>query len=227
MNLKRTFAVLLTLSAATAHAADLSCAVVTKSATAGLANARIHQALYTPAKGGEKLTSGDQLSHFMVVDKTKYVGMMKDVFQVTPVTSADDQRSGVGYVNMLSQLDGGCRALGKTTLAGRTALIFENGSNKSKNEQLMKVWIDTATGLPLRVDIDEAAPELTSFGVTKDRKPNIEVKKTDKRMVNSVAFLFGDAVKAPVLNAKSGKQLFGTPGKLDPQTLAAFVTLLN
>jgi hypothetical protein len=227
MNLKKTFAVLLALSAAAAKAADLSCAVVTKSAVAGLANARIHQALYTPADSGEKITSGDQLSHFMVVDKTKYVGMMKGVFEVTPVASAEDQRSGVAYVTMLSQLDGGCRALGTKTLAGRTALIFENGSNKSKNEHLMKVWIDTATGLPLRLDVDEAVPELTSFGVTKDRKPNIEVKKTDKRMVNSVAFMFGDAVKAPVLNAKSGKQLFGTPGKLDPLTLAAFVALLN
>ncbi len=218
---------LLAMAAASSFAADLSCAVIAKSAALGLANARIHQAVYMPPDGAKKAPTGDQLTHFMVVDKTKYVGMMKGVFEVTPVASADDRLTGVSYVAMLADMNEGCRALGKATLAGRSALVFENGSNKKSSEHLLKVWIDTTTGLPLRVDIDEAVPELKSFAVTKDRKPNIEVKKTEQRMVNSVVFLFGDAVKAPVMAAKAGKQLFGTPGTIDPQILTGLTTLLN
>jgi hypothetical protein len=220
-------AALLAAAAAGTHAADLSCAVVAKSATAGLANARIHQALYMPAGDVKTAATADKLTHFMVVDKTKFVGMAKGLFEVTAVASADDRSSGVAYVAMLSGMDEGCRALGKTTLAGRSALVFENGSNKKTDELLMRVWIDTATGLPLRMDMDEATPELKSFSATKEGRPKIEVKKTDKRMVNSVVFLFGDAVKAPVMAAKASKQLFGTPGTLDPQILAAFVAMLN
>jgi hypothetical protein len=64
------------LVALPAHAANTSCAVVAKSGAAALANARIHQAAYMPAKGAKPPTIAEQLGHFIVIDKTTYTSVL-------------------------------------------------------------------------------------------------------------------------------------------------------
>lgn len=224
----------LALAAPAAHAADNSCKAVTKAGEAALANARIHQALYMPvkdAKGARLPATAPELAHFIVLaDKTEYTSMGKDVFSITP---PNERGSGAYYAQMIASIDEGCRTLGKATLGGRAALVFEQGGNKKADDILFKIWIDSATGLPLRADLDEA--EVVST-MTKDKNglPKFSAKKSDdgKRQVNSVAFLFGDAVKAPTLNAKKNNlgvlnKAFGTAGTLDAQAMATVLALLN
>lgn len=217
-------AIAATCTAMSAIAADTSCSVVAKSGETALANERIHQAIYMPAKDAKTPITADQLGHFIVVDKTKYSSIVKGMFNVEPVKSAAERRQGAFYAVMLADMDSDCRALGKTTLGGRAAMVFENGSNKKSDDILFKVWIDAATGLPLRADVDEA--EVVSKSVKgKDGLPVFSASKGDKRKVNSVVFLFGNAVKAPVFGAKKG--MLGTPATLDAQALAAMTALLN
>jgi hypothetical protein len=207
-----------------AHAADSSCKVVAKAGDAALANVRIHQALYMPVKGAKGPVTADQLGHFIVIDKTHYSSVLKGLFDAKPIATASERSQGVYYAVMLADMDSDCRALGKATLAGRSAMVFENGSNKKSDDILFKVWVDSATGLPLRADVDEAEVVSTT---TKDKNglPIFGAKKGDKRQVNSVVFLFGDAVKAPVFGPKKG--LLGTPATLDAQATAAMLALLN
>jgi hypothetical protein len=212
------------VAAQTAHAADTSCKIVAKAGDTALANSRIHQALYMPAKDAKRPVTADQLGHFIVIDKTKYTSIFKGLFDAEPITTASERSQGVYYALILADMDSDCRALGKTTLAGRAALMFENGSNKKSEDALFKVWVDSATGLPLRADIDEAEVVSTA---TKDKNglPVFSAKKGDKRQVNSVVFLFGDAVKAPVFGPKKG--LLATPATLDAQATAAMLAMLN
>jgi hypothetical protein len=219
-----TVLVLAAIATQSAHAADSSCKVVAKAGDAALANARIHQGLYMPAKGAKGPVTADQLGHFIVIDKTHYSSVIKGLFDVKPIATASERSQGVYYAVMLADMDSDCRALGKATLAGRAALVFENGSNKKSDDILFKVWVDSATGLPLRADLDEAEVVSTA---TKDKNglPVFSAKKGEKRQVNSVVFLFGDAVKPPVFGPKKG--LLGTPATLDAQATAAMLSLLN
>jgi hypothetical protein len=218
------FLFLVTMAAPSSHAADKSCLVVAKAGATALANSRIHQTLYMPVKGPRPPPTATELGHFILIDKTKYTSVLKGLFDSEPVASASDRTIGAYYAALLSELDSDCRALGKTTLAGRAALVFENGSNKKPDDALFKIWIDSATGLPLRVDFDEAEVESVKTK-GKDGLPVFSAKKTDKRQVNSVAFLFGDAVKAPVFAGT--KKLLGTPATIDPQATAALLALLH
>ncbi len=228
----------LALAAPSAHAADNSCKAVAKAGEAALANARIHQALYMPASGKSAANgarppaTATELQHFMVIDKTKYSSIMKGLFDSEPIAKPSDRSSNVYYASMLASMDEDCRSAGKATLGGRAALVFEQGANKKAEDIMFKIWIDSATGLPLRADVDEAEV-VSTMTKGKDGLPVFSAKKSDggKRKVNSVAFLFGDAVKAPTLNPKKANlgvlNVMGTPGTLDAQALATMVSLLN
>ena len=224
----------LALTTPAAHAADNSCKAVAKAGEAALANARIHQALYMPVSGknARPPAAAAELQHFMVIDKTKYTSVFKGLFDSEPIAKPSDRSINVYYASMIASMDEDCRAVGKATLGGRPALVFEQGSNKKADDIMFKIWIDSATGLPLRADVDEA--EVVST-MTKDKNglPKFSVKKSDggKRQVNSVAFLFGDAVKAPTLSPKKANlgvlNVMGTPGTVDPQAMATVLALLN
>jgi hypothetical protein len=206
------------------YAADKSCAVVAKAGNAALANSRIQQTTYMPAKSPRPPPVANDLGHFILIDKTKYTSVSKGLFFTDPVASDSDRALGAFYASVLAEMDSDCRTIGTATLAGRNTLVFEHGSNKKPDDALFKLWIDSATGLPLRVDFDEA--EVVSVSTKgKDGLPVFSAKKTDKRQVNSVAFLFGDAVKAPVFGGT--KKLLGTPATVDMQATAAMLALLN
>ena len=217
-----------------AYAADSSCKAVAKAGDAALANARIHQVFYMPVyvKDVRPPATATELQHFMVIDKTKYTSVFKGLFDSESIAKPSDRSINVYYASMIASMDEDCRAVGKATLGGRPALVFEQGSNKKADDIMFKIWIDSATGLPLRADVDEA--EVVST-MTKDKNglPKFSAKKSDggKRQVNSVAFLFGDAVKAPTLSPKKANlgvlNVMGTPGTVDPQAMATVLALLN
>jgi hypothetical protein len=138
------------------YAADTSCKVVAKAGDAALASTCIHQATYMPVKGANGPVTADLLGHHIVIDKTMYSSVLKGLFDAKPITTASERSQGVYYVHMLADMDSDCRALGKVTLAGRSAMVFENGSNKKSDDVHFKMWIDSATGLPLRADLNEA-----------------------------------------------------------------------
>lgn len=229
------FVFCLAIAAPSAHAADNSCKAVAKAGEAALANARIHQALYMPMKDKSTRPPATEkmLAHFMVIDKTKFTAALSgNLFDSEPIAKPSDRSSNVYYASMLASMDEDCRVGGKATLGGRAALVFEQGANKKADDIMFKIWIDSATGLPLRADVDEAQVE-SSMTKGKNGMPVFSAKKSDggKRQVNSVAFLFGDAVKAPTFNTKKNDlgvlNLLGKPGTLDPQALVTILSLLN
>ncbi len=216
---------LLALSAQHAVAADKSCEPVVKAGKAALAMKRIHQAGYMPPeKGARPAPTANALSHSVAVDQTYYFSLGNSVFDQKPIKNDTDRTLAYFYAEVIAGLDDNCRSLGKATLAGRSAFVFEQGSNKSPDDMLVKVWIDSATGLPLRADLDEAQVD-TNWVKGKKGTPAAETKRNDKRQVNSVAFIYGDAVKAPVLSGK--KTLLGTPANLDAQAMSQLLSLLN
>ena len=226
---RATLLTLLTLAAVavqSAHAVDTSCKSVAKAGEAALANSRMHQGLYMPVlvKGVRPAATAEAMLHFIVIDKTAYTWALKGIVDSTPIATPADKRRGAYYAVMLADMDSDCRSLGKATLSGRPALVFENGTNKKPDDILFKIWIDAATGLPLRADLDEGAVEVT-FNKGKDGLPVTSAKKGEKRQVNSVVYLFGDAVKPPAFGPKKG--MLGTPATLDPQAMAAMLALLN
>ena len=223
------------ITSQSAHAADSSCKAVAKAGDAALANTRIHQALYMPMmdKSARPPATEKMLAHFIVIDKTKFTAALSgNLFDAEPITKPSDRSSNVYYASMLASMDEDCRALGKATLGGRAALVFEQGANKKTEDIMFKIWIDSATGLPLRADVDEAQV-VSSMTKNKNGMPVFSAKKSDsgKRQVNSVAFLFGDAVKAPTFNTKKNDlgvlNLLGKPGTIDPQAMATLLALLN
>lgn len=214
------------LTTRSAHAADSSCKAVAKAGEAALANSRMHQGLYmpVPVKGVRPAATAGDLGHFIVIDKTAYTSVLKGMFDSKPMTTPADKSRGAYYAVMLADMDSDCRSLGKATLGGRAAQVFENGSNKKPEDIMFKVWVDSATGLPLRTDVDEGAVEVTQTK-GKDGLPVTSAKKGEKRQVNSVVYLFSDAVKPPAFGPKKG--LLGTPATLDTQAIAAMLALLN
>jgi hypothetical protein len=200
-------------------AADKTCAALNKAGERGLKQARIHQAVdllrAAVPKPNEKVTPlGENFMQTITIDKTVYMALDGITFSAETVKN-DEERAMKSGVAVFSMIDEGCKFLGKATVAGRNADVYEAGSNKNSDSTYFKFWVDSQTGLPLKSVEDAPAPELNSFKVTKDGRPNIEVKKNKvDRVLNTIAFVFGDTVKPPKLTG--AKNLFGQKGEVDP-----------
>jgi hypothetical protein len=203
-------------------AADKTCAVVNKAGELGLKQTRVHYAgdLLSPAAPSslDKVkSSSDKLMHSITVDNTYYMALDGVAFSTTLMKTAEERSLMIGVI-VFQAIDEGCRSLGKAVIGGRDAFVYEQGSTKTTEDTYFKFWIDAKTGLPLRSIENAAAPEIKSFGATKNSKPNIEVKSNSKneRIINTVAFVFGDSVKPPKLSG--AKNLFGQKGEMDAAT---------
>jgi hypothetical protein len=202
-----------------ALAADKTCAAVNKAGELGLKQNRVHYAgdLLSPAVPNslDKVKSvSEKLMHSITTDKTNYMALDGVAFSTTVMKDAEERSLMVGTI-VFQAIDEGCRNLGKAVIGGRDAFVYEQGSTKTTEDTYFKFWIDAKTGLPLRSIENAAAPEIKSFGATKNGKPNIEVKSKSKngRIINTVAFVFGDSVKPPKLGG--AKNLFGQKGEMD------------
>ena len=207
-----------------ALAADTSCAALEKAGDLGAKQARIHQATdimrsNIPPKPSEKVPAlGEKMIQTITIDKTAYMAMDGLTFS-TETLKTDSERAFKSGVVFFSMVDEGCRSLGKATVAGRTANVYEQGSNKTSKDRYFKFWIDAQTGLPLKAIEDAPLPELKSFSASKAGQPKVEVELSKvKRVINTVGFIFGDIVKEPKLSGK--KTLFGQKGEVDPAATA-------
>jgi hypothetical protein len=215
---------------AVVHAADKSCLPIEKAGELGKKQARIHQALdiMRPVNPGPKdkvVPLGEDLMHTIAVDKTQFMSLVTMRFGATEYKTLEERNNMMG-VALFGDWELGCRSLGKVVIAGRTADVYETGSNKTVDDRYMKFWIDTQTGLPLRGVTDEAGIELSSFSATKDGRPKIETKRTNNRMLSTIAFVYGDAVKAPKLSG--AKDIMGSQkGEIDAAAAAMLKALIK
>jgi hypothetical protein len=212
-------------------AADKSCAAVNKAGELGAKQTRIHYAsdMLQPAVPNsldKAMAVSAKLIHSITVDNTNYMALDGVAFS-TEVLKNAEQRASMAGVGAFQAIDEGCRSLGKETVAGRSAIVYEYGSTKTTGDTYLKFWIDAQTGLPLRSIENAAKPEIKTFSASASGKPNIEVKANSKneRIINTVAFVFGDSVKPPKLGG--AKNLFGQKGEMDAASAAALKALIN
>ncbi len=207
------------VSAGYAQAADPSCTALTKAANLGVAQAKLHQAAYVPffqsTKPADKSKgSADGLSHTIFVGTKVYSDLFGNGRFSTEEIKSVNEKGIKAVLFALQDIDEKCRSVGNASLAGRNAKVYEVGNNKTPEDRYFKVWVDAKTELPIGMMIDESEPEVSNFSLTKDRKPNIEVKRTVKRMVTKVGFVYGDIVKAPTVSGSA--DLFDSKaGKMD------------
>ena len=211
---------LLTAAIAPAHAADSTCAAVTQALEAGLAQARIHAAIDSPLdpeaiKMGMKPT----LVHSIVIDQVQYSNATRASFSRTPLESKEMRMLATDLGPFM--VEQGCRPAGSEKVAGRDALVFTAQGDLGRGEIRFKLWIDRASGLPLRALSDEPDADMDDLFNTLDKKkgrPAVQAKEKPKgkRIVATHAYLFGPAVKPP-----------GPQGTLDPAALAMLQAVLK
>ncbi len=210
---------LLGLAASLPAAADGSCAVVERAAQAALAQPRIHAAIDSPLDP-EALKMGmkPMLMHSIVIDRVQYSNAIRAGFSKTPLDSPE-MRMLAGDLGPFL-VEQGCKAAGSERVAGREAQVFTASGDLGRGEIRFKLWIDKASGLPLRATSDEpdVDVEVLLGAAPRKGKPGGAVKTAanGKRMLATHAYLFGDAVKPP-----------GAKGVVDGAALTTLQALLK
>ena len=151
----RPFAVaLLGLAAAHAAAADGGCAVVAKAAQAALAQPRIHAAIDSPLDPeAAKMGMKPMLMHSIVIDRVQYSNAIRAGFSKTPLDSPEMRMLASDLAPFL--VEQGCKAAGSERVAGRDAQVFTASGDMGRGEVRFRLWIDKASGLPMRATSDE------------------------------------------------------------------------
>lgn len=211
---------LLAVALDAAQAADTSCATVIKAANAGLAQPRIHAAIDSPldpqaVKMGFKPT----LMHSIVIDQVQYSNAIRASFSKTALESKDMRLLATDLAPFM--VEQGCKASGSEKLAGRDTQVFVASGDMGRGEIRFKLWIDKASGLPLRAVSDEPDFDVETVLDKLDRKGGaskvaIKEKPNGTRVVSTHAYIYGDAVKPP-----------GPNGALDAGALATLQALLK
>jgi hypothetical protein len=189
--------------------ADGACAAVGKALAAALAQPRIHAAIDRPLDA-EALRAGFKptLMHSIVIDGVQYSNAMRAGFARTPLASPE-MRLLAGDLAPFA-VEQGCQAAGSERIAGRDARVYTARGDSDRGEVRLRLWVDAASGLPLRAVTDE--PDVDVDDLFGRAKP----KAVARRMVGTHAYLFGAAVKPP-----------GAAGALDPATLVQLQALLK
>lgn len=191
---------LLGITGTAAWATD-SCAAVKRAASAALAQARIHAAIDAPLDS-EALKAGFQqrLMHSIVIDQVQYSNAIRARFSRTTLESKEMRVFASGLGPFL--VESGCKAVGSERLAGRDTQVFSASGDLGRGEVRFKLWIDKASGLPLRAQSDEPEADADVDALLaklngKKAAPSTPARPAPKRVVATHAYLFGDAVKAP------------------------------
>jgi hypothetical protein len=168
----------------------------------------------------------EKLMHSITVDNSNYMALDGVAFSTHTHKNAEES-SLMSGIAVFQAIDQGRRSLGKAVIAGRNAIVYEQGSTKTTDDTYFKFWIDAQTGPPLRSIENAASLEIKSFGATKSGGPNIEVKSNSKneRIINTIAFFFGDSMKPPKLGG--AKNLFGQKGEMDAAAETALKGLIK
>ena len=216
----RIAACLLAIVGTTAAAADGACAAVERAAKAALAQPRIHAAIDSPLDP-EALKMGfkQQLMHSIVIDQVQYSNAIRAGFSRTPLDSKEMRMLASDLGPFL--VESGCKAAGSEKLAGRDTQVYTASGDLGRGEIRFKLWIDKASGLPLRAVSDEPAADADVEALLaklsgKKAAPASKPKAQAKRDIGTHAYLFGDAVKPP-----------GAQGAVDPTALSALLAVLK
>jgi hypothetical protein len=88
-----------------------------------------------------------------------------------------------------------CKALGRETLAGRSALVYEIRYEVNTGEANGRIWLDAATGLPLKM-VSRQRDFDARLKLGKDGKlAGVQHTANNKFMLQQHAWLFGESVK--------------------------------
>ena len=207
------------LAAGHAMAADGSCAVPARAAQAALAQQRIHAAIDSPLDP-EALKMGmtPMLMHIIVIDQVQYSNATRAAFSKTTLASPELRMLASDLGPFL--VERGCKPAGEERLAGHNAQVFTASVDMGRGEVRLRLWIDKASGLPLRATSDEPEAEVGAPPDTASRKSRAggasKSVPAARRVLATHAYLFGDAVKPP-----------GALGSVDGTALSTLQTLLK
>ena len=191
---------LMALAGCSASATEGDCAAVEKAVQAASAQPRIHAAIDSPpdpeaVKRGMK----PMLVHSIVIDRVQYSNAIRAGFSKTPLDSPELRTMAADLAPFL--VEQGCTAAGSERVAGRDAQVFTARGDLGRGEIRFKLWIDKASGLPLRATSDEPDVDVEVMFDTASRKGKsdgaVKTVPNGKRMLATHAYLFGDAVKPP------------------------------
>ena len=207
-------ALLLLGAAASTHAADTSCAAAAQALERGLAQPRIHAAIDTPPDpGAAKIGLKSTLMHSIVIAQLQYSNAVRTGFSKTPLDSPEMRLLASDLAPF--GVEAGCTNAGTARVGGREAQVLRAAGDLGRGEVRLTLWIDKASGLPLRAVSDEPDVDVTA-SVGKGGKFEVRERPNGKRIVSTHAYLFGDAVKPP-----------GPQGTVDAAALAALQSLLK
>lgn len=204
-----------------ARAADTTCTALARAVRAGLGQQRIHAAIDVPLDGDTlKVGLKPMLVHSIVIDQMQYSNATRQAFHQVALKSAAERDLATDLAAF--EAESGCRSLAAQRVAGRATQVFAFSTDLGRGEIRIKVWVDTASGLPVRALTDEPDVDVTTGftkpGAGKGAPLKFEVKETPngRRVVGTHAYLYGDAVKP-----------LGARGAVDPAALAQLQALLK
>jgi hypothetical protein len=192
-------------------AADAACAPLMKAVEKGMAQSRIHAASIVSRDGEKKKAPW---MHSVLIGDVQYLIEGGNFHGRNAMQSKEFRALATNLAQFA--IDEGCRALGKESIAGRSATVIGIGYDVSAGEAAGKFWIDTATGLPVRV-VTTQPDEDTKFQFdAKTKQLKTETKLNGKTISQQHVYLYGDAVKEP-----------GAKGAIDAATTATLEGLLK
>jgi hypothetical protein len=203
-----------------AKGADSSCGALAKAVRAGMAQARIHAVIDTPPDAAAlKMGVKPVLLHSIVIDKVQHSNALNPAFRrvALDTPSARDLATDLAAF----EADAGCKGQGSERVAGRATQVWSFSTDLGRGQAHVKVWVDVASGLPLRALTDEPDVDV-DVGFTKPgqagapRTFEVTQKPNGKRVIGTHAYLYGDAVKPP-----------GAKGEIDAVALAQLQALLK
>jgi hypothetical protein len=168
-----------------------SCAAVEKAIEAGMKQPRIYAASFEQQADG---SPGKATMAAVTIGSSHYLFDGGRAFGPTPLESEEMRQMGSGLIGFAPGEI--CKALGAQAIAGRGALKFSYVTDLGNGPANITLWIDRATGLPLRGVTDEPDVDV-DVNFSKDGDLETRKRPTGKRVKQVSGFLFGDQVKAP------------------------------
>ena len=99
------------------------------------------------------------------------------------------------------EIEQGCKSVGGEMLAGRTTQVYSFATDLGRGEARVKLWVETASGLPIKTLSDEPDFDVeTVFEKSKGKgapKVTVDQKANGKCIVSTHAYVYGDSVKPP------------------------------
>ena len=192
-------------------AADDACIPLKNAVEKGMAQQRIHAASIVSTDGAKTKALMD---HSVLIGDIQYLVEGGNFHGRIPMEPKELRPLATNLVQFT--ITEGCKALGKESVAGRTATVIGFGYEVSSGEALGKLWIDAATGLPVRAMTTQADEDTIFQFDAKTKELKTETKANGKTLSQHHVYLYGDAVKEP--SAK---------GAIEPATIATLEALLK